>query len=77
MKRCVNPNIKPINLNQEMMNHLTLFKIGYILHLHFFPEILDRNLHEKTLCMEAMFEWGSHYNTHSLYGYSMSKQSLR
>ncbi|XP_062860469.1 sucrase-isomaltase, intestinal [Trichomycterus rosablanca] len=35
------------------------------------PKILDAQMYSKTLCMDAQQEWGSHYDVHSLYGYSM------
>ncbi|KAM4771410.1 sucrase-isomaltase, intestinal [Rhinophrynus dorsalis] len=35
------------------------------------PAILDRVLYSKTVCMDAKQAWGSHYDVHSLYGYSM------
>ncbi|XP_044145770.1 sucrase-isomaltase, intestinal [Bufo gargarizans] len=35
------------------------------------PAILDRVMYSKTLCMDARQAWGSHYDVHSLYGYSM------
>lgn len=34
-------------------------------------EILDEVMYSKTLCMDAKQAWGSHYDVHSLYGYSM------
>ncbi|XP_045876122.1 putative maltase-glucoamylase-like protein FLJ16351 isoform X2 [Meles meles] len=39
----------------------------------FTPRILDRLLFARTLCMDAEFRWGLHYDVHSLYGYSMAK----
>lgn len=40
----------------------------------YFPTgILDRLLFARTLCMDAEFQWGLHYDVHSLYGYSMAK----
>ncbi|KAM5303222.1 putative maltase-glucoamylase 2 [Glossophaga mutica] len=39
----------------------------------FTPRVLDRLLFARTLCMEAEFYWGLHYDVHSLYGYSMAK----
>ncbi|XP_028650310.2 sucrase-isomaltase, intestinal [Erpetoichthys calabaricus] len=35
------------------------------------PKILDNLMYSKTLCMDAKQKWGSHYDVHSLYGYSM------
>ncbi|CAG6005384.1 unnamed protein product, partial [Menidia menidia] len=35
------------------------------------PRILDEVMYSKTLCMDAKQAWGSHYDVHSLYGYSM------
>uniref|UniRef100_A0A8C9WKT5 Maltase n=1 Tax=Scleropages formosus TaxID=113540 RepID=A0A8C9WKT5_SCLFO len=37
----------------------------------FTPRILDNLMYSKTLCMDAKQTWGSHYDVHSLYGYSM------
>ncbi|XP_048837847.1 sucrase-isomaltase, intestinal isoform X2 [Brienomyrus brachyistius] len=37
----------------------------------FTPNILDKLMYSKTLCMDARQAWGSHYDVHSLYGYSM------
>nr|XP_012423605.1 PREDICTED: putative maltase-glucoamylase-like protein FLJ16351 [Odobenus rosmarus divergens] len=39
----------------------------------FTPRILDRLLFARTLCMDVEFQWGFHYDVHSLYGYSMAK----
>lgn len=41
------------------------------------PEILDEVMYSKTLCMDAQQAWGSHYDVHSLYGYSMVLASER
>ncbi|KAM4889329.1 sucrase-isomaltase, intestinal [Thomomys bottae] len=38
----------------------------------FIPGIVDKLLYSKTLCMDAMQSWGSQYDVHSLYGYSMA-----
>ncbi|KAH0513128.1 Sucrase-isomaltase, intestinal [Microtus ochrogaster] len=38
----------------------------------FTPDILDKLLYSKTLCMDAVQNWGKQYNVHSLYGYSMA-----
>ncbi|XP_028817377.1 maltase-glucoamylase, intestinal isoform X2 [Denticeps clupeoides] len=38
----------------------------------FTPNILDRQMYSKTLCMDAKQTWGNHYDVHSLYGYSMT-----
>ncbi|XP_074535530.1 sucrase-isomaltase, intestinal [Halichoeres trimaculatus] len=35
------------------------------------PKILDEVMYSKTLCMDAKQAWGTHYDVHSLYGYSM------
>ncbi|XP_067246031.1 sucrase-isomaltase, intestinal [Chanodichthys erythropterus] len=37
----------------------------------FTPRILDDLMYSKTLCMDAKHKWGTHYDVHSLYGYSM------
>ncbi|XP_023648457.2 sucrase-isomaltase, intestinal isoform X1 [Paramormyrops kingsleyae] len=37
----------------------------------FTPNILDKLMYSKTLCMDSQQTWGSHYDVHSLYGYSM------
>lgn len=34
-------------------------------------------MYSKTLCMDAKQAWGSHYDVHSLYGYSMVLASER
>ncbi|XP_075413533.1 putative maltase-glucoamylase 2 [Tenrec ecaudatus] len=39
----------------------------------FMPRVLDRLLFERTLCMDTEFFNGLHYDTHSLYGYSMAQ----
>ncbi|XP_063061397.1 sucrase-isomaltase, intestinal [Engraulis encrasicolus] len=36
------------------------------------PNILDKQMYSKTLCMDAKQTWGNHYDVHSLYGYSMT-----
>ncbi|KAI4589788.1 hypothetical protein MJG53_000837 [Ovis ammon polii x Ovis aries] len=38
----------------------------------FTPDILDKLMYSKTICMDAMQYWGKQYDVHSLYGYSMS-----
>ncbi|XP_058412401.1 sucrase-isomaltase, intestinal [Diceros bicornis minor] len=38
----------------------------------FTPDILDKLLYSKTLCMDAVQYWGKQYDVHSLYGYSMA-----
>uniref|UniRef100_F7BGM0 Sucrase-isomaltase n=1 Tax=Monodelphis domestica TaxID=13616 RepID=F7BGM0_MONDO len=38
----------------------------------FTPGILDRLMYSKTICMDAVQHWGSQYDVHSLYGYSMT-----
>uniref|UniRef100_A0A8C5KHT8 Sucrase-isomaltase, intestinal n=1 Tax=Jaculus jaculus TaxID=51337 RepID=A0A8C5KHT8_JACJA len=38
----------------------------------FIPDILDKLLYSKTLCMDAKQTWGKQYDVHSLYGYSMA-----
>lgn len=37
----------------------------------FTPRIIDDLMYSKTLCMDAKHKWGTHYDVHSLYGYSM------
>ncbi|XP_077637197.1 putative maltase-glucoamylase 2 [Crocuta crocuta] len=39
----------------------------------FTPRVLDHLLFARTLCMDAEFHQGLHYDLHSLYGYSMAK----
>ncbi|KAM5206069.1 putative maltase-glucoamylase 2 [Hipposideros larvatus] len=39
----------------------------------FTPRILDRLLFSRTLCMDAEFYGGFHYDIHSLYGYLMAR----
>uniref|UniRef100_A0A8B9T9B9 P-type domain-containing protein n=1 Tax=Anas platyrhynchos TaxID=8839 RepID=A0A8B9T9B9_ANAPL len=36
------------------------------------PQILDRVLYSKTLCMDAVQNWGKQYDVHNLFGYSMT-----
>ncbi|XP_026269884.2 sucrase-isomaltase, intestinal isoform X2 [Urocitellus parryii] len=38
----------------------------------FTPDILDKLMYSKTLCMDALQNWGKQYDVHSLYGYSMA-----
>ncbi|XP_077017064.1 sucrase-isomaltase, intestinal isoform X1 [Tamandua tetradactyla] len=38
----------------------------------FTPDILDKLMYSKTLCMDSLQHWGKHYDVHSLYGYSMA-----
>ncbi|NXE53142.1 MGA protein, partial [Casuarius casuarius] len=38
----------------------------------FTPSILDKLMFSKTLCMDAVQQWGKQYDVHSLFGYSMT-----
>ncbi|XP_017358744.1 sucrase-isomaltase, intestinal [Cebus imitator] len=38
----------------------------------FTPDILDKLMYSKTICMDSVQNWGRHYDVHSLYGYSMA-----
>ncbi|KAM6100899.1 LOW QUALITY PROTEIN: maltase-glucoamylase-like, partial [Pterocles gutturalis] len=41
------------------------------------PQVVDRLLFSKTLCMDAAQAWGRHYDVHNLYGYAMTLASQR
>ncbi|XP_029818190.1 sucrase-isomaltase, intestinal [Manacus vitellinus] len=41
------------------------------------PGIVDRLMFSKTLCMDAVQNWGKHYDVHNLYGYSMGIATRR
>ncbi|XP_064234957.1 sucrase-isomaltase, intestinal isoform X2 [Aotus nancymaae] len=38
----------------------------------FTPDILDKLMYSKTICMDSVQNWGNQYDVHSLYGYSMA-----
>ncbi|XP_075403992.1 sucrase-isomaltase, intestinal [Tenrec ecaudatus] len=38
----------------------------------FTPDILDKLMYSKTICMDSIQHWGRQYDVHSLYGYSMA-----
>ncbi|KAL0592712.1 Sucrase-isomaltase, intestinal [Plecturocebus cupreus] len=38
----------------------------------FTPDILDKLMYSKTICMDSVQNWGKQYDVHSLYGYSMA-----
>uniref|UniRef100_A0A7N6B035 alpha-glucosidase n=1 Tax=Anabas testudineus TaxID=64144 RepID=A0A7N6B035_ANATE len=43
----------------------------------FTPNILDKLMYSKTLCMDAKHDWGDHYDVHSLYVHSQSITIVR
>uniref|UniRef100_G1SKM6 Sucrase-isomaltase, intestinal n=1 Tax=Oryctolagus cuniculus TaxID=9986 RepID=G1SKM6_RABIT len=38
----------------------------------YIPDIVDKLMYSKTLCMDSVQYWGKQYDVHSLYGYSMA-----
>ncbi|XP_070566660.1 sucrase-isomaltase, intestinal-like isoform X2 [Ptychodera flava] len=38
----------------------------------YLPNILGGFMYDKTICMDSLAHWGTQYDTHSLYGHSMS-----
>ncbi|XP_066182529.1 sucrase-isomaltase, intestinal [Sylvia atricapilla] len=41
------------------------------------PRILDKLMFSKTLCLDAVQNWGKQYDVHNLYGYSMAISSRK
>ncbi|NXE02350.1 SUIS protein, partial [Chaetorhynchus papuensis] len=41
------------------------------------PRILDRLMYSKTVCLDAVQNWGKQYDVHNLYGYSMILSSRK
>ncbi|XP_008581187.1 PREDICTED: LOW QUALITY PROTEIN: maltase-glucoamylase, intestinal-like [Galeopterus variegatus] len=48
-------------------------ELNYLNFPPFTPRVLDGLLFASTLCMDTEFQWGLHYDVHSLYGYSMAR----
>lgn len=40
-------------------------------------DVVDRLLYSKTICLDAVQEWGRQYDVHNLYGYSMILSTQR
>ena len=38
--------------------------------------IYGKTLYDKTICMDGQQTWGTHYDTHSLYGFSEIEPTL-
>ncbi|XP_039930494.1 sucrase-isomaltase, intestinal isoform X1 [Hirundo rustica] len=41
------------------------------------PRILDKVMYSKTICLDAVQNWGKQYDVHNLYGYSMAISSRK
>lgn len=42
----------------------------------YLPDIQGGNLASQTICSDVVHEFGQHYNTHSMYGWSESEPTL-